>query len=228
MDETAFNAEDDARALRQRRAELREFASEIAEAIEDIDLPETYLDGERAVRMIRVADVVLMRVTRPDQRDTIRPARQRLRDQADLIVQAVRQLPKPTDFLEGERAGRFILATERLWTQLYAPPKPLTSAQLDELEREAELDKPMDSYGQQLYEKLLAMKYKRDAFKGYFDDGSPFDPNRPQIVEDGDAMDKAEATGFWPDGAPYDPDRPSDNPAAFRPPRIPFTLGAGP
>ncbi|ESQ78908.1 hypothetical protein [Asticcacaulis sp. YBE204] len=222
MDDHGFNPDDDARALRQRRAELREFAAEIAEAIEDIDLPETYLDGERAVRMIRVADVVLMRVTRPDQRDTIRPARQRLRDQADLIVQAVRALPKPTDFLEGERAGRFILATERLWTQLYAPPKSLTSAQLDEIEREIEAEKPKDSYRQRLLEKLLSMKYKRDAFKGHFDDGSPFDRNRPVTVPDLAVIETAEATGFWPDGAPYDPDRPYDNPAAKRPPRIPF------
>jgi hypothetical protein len=56
MAEDAHIPEDDAEALRVRRAELHDFMREIAAAALMLPAPETYLEAERAVRAITMAD----------------------------------------------------------------------------------------------------------------------------------------------------------------------------
>lgn len=114
----------DAAALVARRERLRAWSLRIAGAVEAIPMPQSYRDGERAARAVTVADRMLARLPETED-ESVSPARQRLRVFADDLFSTVEDLPLPKTFIEGERAGRCVLATERLFTQLYTPSKPL-------------------------------------------------------------------------------------------------------
>ena len=55
MDE-ASEIENDQAELKAARTRLRAFAALVAEAVESIDMPETFLEGERAARAVIMAD----------------------------------------------------------------------------------------------------------------------------------------------------------------------------
>jgi hypothetical protein len=145
-------SEDDAEALRVRRAELHEFMREIAAAALMLPNPETYLEAERAVRAITMADRMgqkLRDVTLSEaeeageekqdtppppkkavplpingaEKETHDPVRTALRILADRIMAAARTLPMPDNALTALRALRYARACERMLTQLYTPPQ---------------------------------------------------------------------------------------------------------
>jgi|GEM_PF-1769789 len=123
--------ETDALALKQRREALRGFVDTIANHTQSLDLPETYLEAERAARAITVharAIAILPLITGDNESDhaqaAIKPIRRRLRRYADRVMEAVTFITKPDSFLEGERAGRYALAADRMLAQIYeAPPE---------------------------------------------------------------------------------------------------------
>lgn len=121
MDCAAPSRYEDVAALDARRERLRAFAADVAETVEAIAMPETFLEGERAVRTVTIADRILARL--PDTPEVRSPARLRLRGHADRLLDAVYALPKPDTFLEAYRAGRFALAADTMLSQLYEQPK---------------------------------------------------------------------------------------------------------
>jgi len=144
MDTRQSQDPDDAAALEQRLADLRQLSRDVAEAVAAIPSPETYLDGERAVRAITRADRLLSRIpgeaTQPeDTTDATEtppppkrsPDRLKLRDTADRVLAAIHLIPKPTTFLDADRAARCIQASEVMLIQLYTDPKPAFAAGLD-------------------------------------------------------------------------------------------------
>ncbi len=131
--------ETDAEALTRRRAALRGFVDEIAAHIQTLRLPETWLEAERAARCVTVHDralQILPQLTReapaspdapaspePDVTTAVQPLRRLLRRYADRVMEAATFILKPDSFLEGERAGRYALAADRMLSQLYEEPK---------------------------------------------------------------------------------------------------------
>jgi hypothetical protein len=175
----------DVAALAERRAQVRAWSLRIAEAVEAMPLPESYRDGERAARAIIVADRMLIRLPDPDaENETISPARQRLRVRADEVFAAVEDLPLPRTFMDGERAGRCVLATERLFTQLYTPPKP--ARPLRDLlaadpasEPHSEDDDTPEIAVDIVFDNLDRLAFAHACEVGFYPDGSPCDPAAP-------------------------------------------------
>ena len=178
--------EDDGAALKSRREALRGFVNDIADHVQTLSLPESYLEAERACRCVTIHDRVIQTlpliagddllamqvkeglplppfapqmVPALDKRCTfdgayphewggrgeplvedftgragmlpdavLKPIRRHLRVYADRVMEATALLPKPTSFLEGERAGRYALACDRMLTQLYTMPKATPTA----------------------------------------------------------------------------------------------------
>ena len=138
MDFAPDTPEDDAAALAIRRANLRAFVEDVVEVVRNLPMPDTYLEAERSVRVVTVADRFIVRV--PDEEDdlsvsscggdekkAVTPARKALRRYADQLMAAVARIPKPDSYLEGERAARYALACDRMLVQLYTAPKADTS-----------------------------------------------------------------------------------------------------
>ena len=131
--------EDDATALATRRLTVRAYADRIAQIVEGLDLPETFLEAERAARAITAADRIIQQLpTIPEDQPEnpnddnsdadqapviIKPPRRRLRTFADRLLEVIGLIPDPDSFLEGERAGRCLLASDRMLSQLYEAPQ---------------------------------------------------------------------------------------------------------
>jgi hypothetical protein len=121
--------EDDQAILTASRARLRAYAALVAEAVESIDMPETFLEGERAARAVIAADRMVTNLPVAEIAEAaplIAPARKRLRVYAHRLLDTIEKLPLPKTFLEGERAGRCVLATDRMLSQLYEALRPET------------------------------------------------------------------------------------------------------
>jgi len=69
--------QDDATALATRRLTLRAYADHIAQIVEGLDLPDTFLEAERIARAITAADRIIQQP--PLTLEEIAPARRRLR-----------------------------------------------------------------------------------------------------------------------------------------------------
>jgi hypothetical protein len=155
--------EDDAALLATRRLTVRAYADRIAHIVEGLDLPETFLEAERAARAITAADRIIQQLPaipedqpeNPNNNDSdadqapviIKPPRRRLRVFADRLLTVIGLIPDPDSFLEGERAGRCLLATDRMLSQLYEAPKanarfPKSPAFADDLDEDDREDTP--------------------------------------------------------------------------------------
>ena len=205
MDEVS-EIENDQAELKAARTRLRAFAALVAEAVESIDMPETFLEGERAARAVIMADRMVTNLPVaeiPEAEEAseaapiIAPARKRLRLYAHRLLDTIERLPLPKIFLEGERAGRCVLATDRMLSQLYEAPRP-------EVTR-------MEVPG------FTGLKTARPAAKsaaGRFDDDED-DEDREPTGDDYKAVlafrldhivhCRAQQSGQWNDGHPYDP-----------------------
>lgn len=198
MDSAAPSRHHDEAALIARRERLRAFAADVADCVEAIPMPESFLEGERAVRTVTIADRILARL--PDERAQDEytqahasaigwPERLRLRTYADRLLDTVYDLPKPECFLEAERAGRFTLAADRMLTQLYGRPKPKSSGRYgdeDDMDGEADADTPEEVARKNLWY-LTGFISKQTAHHarvcGVWPDGQPFD-DKADIAHD--------------------------------------------
>lgn len=202
----ASEIENDQAELKAARARLCAFAGLVAEAVESIDMPETFLEGERAARAVIMADRMVSHLPvaeipetegEPEAVPLIAPARKRLRVYAHRLLDTIEQLPLPKTFLEGERAGRCVLATDRMLSQLYEVPAAETfRAGLSGL-------------------KAAGPAPKSNAASRFDDDD---DEDRELTIEEVRAVlafrldhivrRRAEQSGVWNDGHPYEPDDP--------------------
>lgn len=197
----ASDIENDQAELKTARARLRALAGLVAEAVESIDMPETFLEGERAARAVIAADrmvasLPVVEISEAEAAPLIAPARKRLRVYAHRLLAAIENLTLPTTFLEGERAGRCVLATDRMLSQLYEAPRP---------------EAPRVEFA--------GLKTTRPAPKSTsrFDDDDD-DEDRELTTEEVRAMvafrldhivrSRAKQSGVWNDGHPYDPGDP--------------------
>lgn len=136
--ETCDTTDDDAAALKARRERLRAVAIQIAEVVETIPLPHTFLEAERAARTVTIADRMILRLP-PDEPEAVKPARQRLRIFGDRLLDTIERLTLPDTFLGAERAGRCVLATDHMLAQLYEAPKlPKQPAFADDIDDHTE------------------------------------------------------------------------------------------
>lgn len=191
--------EDDAAALATRRLTVRAYADRIAQIVEGLDLPETFLEAERAARAITAADRIIQQLpTIPeDQPETsnddsdadqapviIKPPRRRLRARADRLLEVIGLIPDPDSFLEGERASRCLLATDRMLSQLYEAP--------------------------QSHNKPNARFPKSPAFADDLDEDDQAETTdwRAEFMAKADrfATGCARESGIWPDGTAFDKD----------------------
>lgn len=198
--------ENDQAELKAARARLRTFAALVAEVVESIDMPETFLEGERAARAVIMADRMVTQLPEPETTSTeavpyeasvIAPARKRLRLYAHRLLDVIERLPLPKTFLEGERAGRCVLATDRMLSQLYEAPRP-------EVTR-------MELPG---FSGLKAARPAPKSTAGCFDDDDDDEDREPSGNDykavlafrlDHIVRSRAKQSGFWNDGHPYDP-----------------------
>ncbi|MFT4074357.1 MAG: hypothetical protein QM647_02415 [Asticcacaulis sp.] len=194
--------DNDLAELKAARARLRAFAGLVAEAVESIDMPESFLEGERAARAVIAADrmvtsLPVAEILEAEATPIIAPARKRLRVYAHRLLDAIEKLPLPKTFLEGERAGRCVLATDRMLSQLYEAPRPEASRV------------PLPGIAG-----LKAAKPAAKSVAGHFDDNED-DEDREPTGDDYKAVlafridhlvrSRAKQSGFWNDGHPYDP-----------------------
>ncbi len=192
-------SETDADALKARRAALRAFVDDIASHVQTLDLPETYLEAERAARAITVNDRALQSlpliagVALGEETTTVvAPLRRHLRRYADRVMEAVTFITKPDSFLEGERAGRYALAADRMLSQLYEAPKPAKGMKLafdDADEPEADDGEAQPNWRTAFIAKTdrHTGRYVRDC--GVWPDGTPFDAEAPAPVDPWGAPD---------------------------------------
>jgi hypothetical protein len=183
--------ETDAFALKRRREAFRVFVDTIASHIQTLDLPETYLEAERAARAITVHDRAIETLpliigdTESDHAQAaLKPIRRLLRRYADRVMEAVTFIPKPLCFLEGERAGRYALAADRMLAQLYeAPridtPKPAKTAHFadDDMDETDDEDTPNPRAEFMKQADRYTVGYARKC--GLWPDGTPFDKEAP-------------------------------------------------
>lgn len=198
----ASDIENDQAELKTARARLRAFAGLVAEAVESIDMPESFLEGERAARAVIAADrmVASLPVAEISETETVpivAPARKRLRVYAHRLLAAIENLTLPVTFLEGERAGRCVMATDRMLSQLYEAPRPeasrvefaglkatrpapkSTSRFDDEEEYDEDSEPPVDGYKAVLAFRLDHIVRTRAKQSGHWNDGHPYDPADP-------------------------------------------------
>ncbi|MFT4076429.1 MAG: hypothetical protein QM647_12965 [Asticcacaulis sp.] len=170
---------------------MRAFVDDIASHIQTLDLPTTYLEAERAARAITVHDRAIETLplipgdTASDHADAaIKPLRRLLRRYADRVMEAVTLITKPDSFLEGERAGRYALAADRMLSQLYeAPradtPKPAKAARFaDDLDDEDDQAEATDWRAEFMarVERYATGCVRRS---GIWPDGTAFDKDAP-------------------------------------------------
>ncbi|MGN6208300.1 hypothetical protein [Asticcacaulis sp.] len=192
--DTDDDALSDADRLKARREALRGFVDAIARHIQTLDLPETYLEAERAARAITVHDraIETLPLTVGDAESdhaqaAIKPVRRLLRRYADRVMEAVTFIPKPLCFLEGERAGRYALAADRMLAQLYeAPrvdtPKPAKAARFadDDLDEEESAYPSGENWKLDLQNRVDRMTRAHARNCGVWPDGSPCLPGAPE------------------------------------------------
>jgi hypothetical protein len=170
---------EDAAALSEGRARMRALAGRICDAVEAMPLPETFYEGERAARTLTFADRLLERLPggRRSAEGAVSPARQRLRVLAETVVSIIENLDMPETFRDGERALRCVAATEKLYEQFYAPPKP---SRLTADEFEPEDDDSHEAAGLRAFERIdhLSMVYAREC--GFYPDGSAYETEAPE------------------------------------------------
>ncbi len=201
----ASDIENDQAELKAARARLRALAGLVAEAVESIDMPETFLEGERAARAVITADRMVTQLPvaelpeaegPPEAAPIIAPARKRLRVYAHRLLDTIERLPLPKTFLEGERAGRCVLATDQMLTQLYEAPrsetlraglktqksgvKPASSASgFDDDEDDEDREPTGQEYKAVLAFRLDHLVRYRAKQNGVWNDGHPYDPADP-------------------------------------------------
>jgi hypothetical protein len=124
------------------------------------------------------------------------PVRLSLRAYADRVMEAATFIPKPDSFLEGERAGRYAAACERMLTQLYAPPKSKTPG-FDAEDEDRDTPAPYVKPGSQWVEEEGMFQWQLD-----------LEQKLLRIAR------HAKSTGFFPNGTPY----PAEDPVANQPP----------
>ena len=198
--ETCDTTDDDAAALKARRERLRVLAAQVAEVVESIAMPDTFLEAERAARTLTVADRMILRLP-PDEPEAVKPARQRLRVHADRLLDAIERLTLPDSFLGAERASRCVLATDRMLSQLYEAPRTelarvelpgfvggkaarpaakSTASRFDDEEDEDEDREPTgDEYKAVIAFRLDHIVRSRARQNGVWNDGHPYDPAEP-------------------------------------------------
>lgn len=192
--------QDDATALATRRLTLRGYADRIAQIVEGLDLPETFLEAERAARAITAADRTIQQLpltpeesapdaapeTSPDNPPAARKApRLRLHAFADRLLTVIGLIPDPDSFLEGERAGRCLLAADRMLSQLYEAPQSQNQTKARKFPRFAD---DLDDE----------------------DDREETSDWRAEFMAKADRLAGAHArnSGIWPDRAAFDKDAP--------------------
>jgi hypothetical protein len=198
--------EDDAAALATRRLTLRAYADRIARIVEGLDLPETFLEAERAARAITAADRLIQQLPNiPEDQDgeaedtpvVIKPPRRRLRAFADQLLKVIGYIADPDSFLEGERAGRCLLATDRMLSQLYEAPKanarfPKSPAFADDDLDEEESPYPSGKDWQlDLQNRVDRMTKAHARNCGIWPDGSPCIPGTPEPAHPFNEADRA-------------------------------------
>ena len=175
----------DIAVLKARQAGLRAFMEDIAEHVMSRQLPGTFLEAERSVRAVTVADRFLQTVpasasredggrgATPDASPVRDPYRLRLRVYADKVMEAVTFITKPDTFLEGERAGRYAWNANRMLVQLYTPPKAGKPAVGDPDMDAPDMDD--DAGGRDaLVNRLTSMVHTCAGQWGFWPDGTPF------------------------------------------------------
>jgi hypothetical protein len=179
----------DAAALLARRGRMRSVAGRVAQSVEAIDMPGTFVDAERAVRAITLADRMLVRLPEPGQ-NGVTPARQRLRAFADQILAIIEALPSPKTFRDVERAARCVLASDTLLVQLYSPPKAAKRARKDRFDIDAcdedtgdspeadPAESDSDGVTGALFERLDHVALAHAHQTGFYPDGTACDPAR--------------------------------------------------
>ncbi len=223
--------DDDLTALKQRREGLCAFADLIAEAIEGVETPETFIEADRAARYVTLADRMIVSLPHP-AKSGVHPARKRLRRYADQLLDMLKDFPMPKTFLDGIHASRCVLAHDRMLTQLYTPPK------LGEFIEESEVETDPKIRAITAFNTMMSqanrMTTNLAAQCGYWPDGTPYEPGtRSDSHNHFDAIDritmaqdiephpqvrmaamitaranalartKALKTGLWPDGSRY-------------------------
>ncbi len=190
--------QDDATALATRRLTLRAYADHIAQIVEGLDLPDTFLEAERAARAITAADRIIQQLpltpedtapaTATDSPPAARKApRLRLRARADRLLEVIGLIPDPDSYLEGERASRCLLASDRMLSQLYEAPQspdrykarfPKSPAFADDLDDE---DDPEDTTDGRAEFLAKAERYATGCARrcGIWPDGTAFDKDAP-------------------------------------------------
>jgi len=218
--DTDDDARSDADILKARREALRAFVDDIAAHIQKLDLPETYLEAERAARCITVHDRAIQTLplhageiarqagdpanaAKTDSNSEshapeilaamLKPIRRSLRRYADRVMEAVTFITRPDSFLEGERAGRYALAADRMLSQLYEAPapkhfgaparpartRPVFADDLDDAEDE---DEAADPEAQARMHAALDRKTREYVRRhcGVWPDGTPYLPGEPE------------------------------------------------
>lgn len=126
----------------------------------------------------------------PDETD---PYRLRLRACADHVFNAALEIAKPVTFLEAGRAGRFTLACDQMFTQLYSAPQPRKLPDVPFPENEDDTDDSEWVEEEGLFQWQINLERK--------------------LLRLGeDTRKSAEAKGHWEDGRPYIYDDPYANP----------------
>ena len=191
----AAQTEDDATALATRRLTVRAYADHIARIVESLDLPETFLEAERAARAITAADRLIQQLPNipedqvgaaEDAPVVIKPPRRRLRAFADQLIKVIGYIADPDSFLEGERAGRCLLATDRMLSQLYEAPKANARFPKSPAFADDDLDEEESAYPSgkdwklDLQNRVDRMTKAHARNCGVWPDGSPCLPGAPE------------------------------------------------
>lgn len=181
MDSSTAEQTDDLTALQSGRARLRALAARVAEAIEAIPMPDSFLEAERAARAVTTADRMISRL--PQDEDEAQAAiRATLKTYGGRLLDTLETMPLPKTHTDGERAGRCVLATERMLTQLHAPRLPKAEA--------------------------TRHRFADDLLDDETPPGDPVDAwNEVQSMIDKATRGYAERRNIWPDGAVFNRSR---------------------
>ena len=197
----AIQTKDDATALATRRLTLRAYADHIAQVVEGMDLPGSFLEAERAARAVTVADRMVQQLPLTDDDSTtdtgvVKPPRQRLRVFGDRLLKVIGHIPDPDSFLEGERAGRCVLATDRMLCQLYEAPQTHTGAKAkssgfaDDEDEQESADGSDNEWGAAFLAKVERMTAYYAERCGIWPDGTPCAKGEPVPAYPWDAPDR--------------------------------------
>jgi len=184
MDSPPAEQTDDLTALQSGRDRLRALAARVAEAIEAIPMPDSFLEAERAARSVTTADRMIRHLPQDEDAQVI--VRKKLKAYGGRLLDAIETLPLPKTHTDGERAGRCVLATERMLTQLHAPRLPKAERALrfaaDRMDDEPDGEAPPLDEAMRAWNKVETMIDRMT--RGYaaqrdtWPDGAPFDRSR--------------------------------------------------